>query len=966
MKTETFHNAKKISPKPTVLVAGGAGFIGAFLSELLLLKKCRVIAVDNLLTGKKDNLKKCFEQPDFSFINHDLTKPLEKLVGLDYIFHLAGLEIYIDQPTVPLEVLKVNAQGTINLLKLAQENQAKFLLGSSLRIYEASFSDESLNEYFGQEQIDLSFGSLSEGKRFAEAMTTQYFQNGLVDARVVRLGYLYGPRMNLKTGGELSALIKAAVAGEPLKVVASGQKKIYPTFVSDVVYGLSKAMFSSGTGGKIFSLVNLQAVSLLDFAQEIKLQSQKKLTVEFVSPASFSKNLPLVDRRNFSQEKIEADFSLTEAKKSQSDLNWKAKVDYQEGLGQTLAFFEKKETATRSKPVLIPRKKSPLIKRRNLKTTIFAFCLLLLILFSPLIFLGFNSFWGIKKLKSTQKFLLEADFAKARQQAQSAQKSFSRAKKETQFLVFFLDLVGQQRTGFRLEKLFSAGEKLSQSAVHLTAAAESAVLVGKIIFQNQTGNINKLANQIKTELALVYDNFSLAEAEMGEDKDLLPVKIPFAESKILFSKAIKAMEILPKLIGVKEKKVYLILLQNNMELRPTGGFIGSFALATFDQGSLVDFKVEDVYQADGQLKGYVAPPEALKKHLGEASWFLRDSNWDPDFPTAALKAEWFLEKEIGRSVDGVIGVDLFLAQNILKQIGELELVDFKEKINYQNLFERAEYQAEIGFFPGSTQKKDFLGSLARSLLEKIKNGGPALWFPLGQAVYQSLNEKDFLVYLNDFEAMKVFADLGWDGAIREIDCDSTLNCYFDYLMMVEANVGVNKANYFIKRDLIYRLKINKDGSVDASVRIFYQNQSESEVFPAGNYKNYLRFLTPKGSRLKAVLINGRKLDRKKIDQTIIANRKTFGFLVNVPIRSSKKIEIQYQLAKKINFQQPTQYLLLVQKQPGVKNEAFNFEIKAPSGVFLFDSNQKASRGLETLFFSPKFDQDLVLEASIIK
>ena len=146
---------------------------------------------------------------------------------------------------------------------------------------------------------------------------------------------------------------------------------------------------------------------------------------------------------------------------------------------------------------------------------------------------------------------------------------------------------------------------------------------------------------------------------------------------------------------------------------------------------------------------HVEPPPELKKYLGEAGWYLRDSNWSPDFPVSALRAEWFFEKESGRQVDGVIGVNLFLAQNILEQLGGLEVVDFQEKIDHRNLFERAEYHSEVGFFPGSTQKKDFLASLGRALFEKVKVSDEKTWLSLARAVYQSINEKDLLFYLHD-------------------------------------------------------------------------------------------------------------------------------------------------------------------------------------------------------------------------
>ena len=958
MDIRPFHHAKKISRKPAVLVAGGAGFIGSYLCELLLLKNCRVIAVDNLLTGKKENLKNCFDHPNFTFIKHDLTTPLENIDEVDYIFHLAGLEAYVDRTELSLELLKVNAYGTANLLKLAKKTGAKFLLGSTFKVYEATISTKSLAEYFGKEKIDVSLGSLAESKRFAEALTTQYHQRGEVNARIVRLGFIYGPRMNLQVGGELALLIREAVSGGPLRVLGDGLRKVHPTFVSDIVYGLSKAIFSSGTGGKIFSLINPEGVTLLALAHELKEASQKPLAIEFVPE----------------KEKEERLFSFDEVRRGQTDLGWKAKVGIREGVRQTLKYFGK---AMEVKPALPSRPTTRLprterfwgfprltYKARIIIATSFLF---LSALFYPFVSLAFNSFWGARNLAEAQQALLEVDLPRASKKARVAQQAFRRANQKVQRFSFFFDFFGLEKSGARIEKLFSVGEKVGESIVHAGLAGQSATELGKIIFQDQPGDIEKLLSEIKVELDFAYDQLSFAEADLKKEEDLLPVKVPFSEIRSLLLKTREGIGVVPEVIGLEGRRVYLVLLQNNMELRPTGGFIGSYALATFTEGRLIDFEVEDVYTADGQLKGHVEPPAELKKYLGEAGWYLRDSNWSPDFPTSALRAEWFLEKETGRTVDGVIGVDLFLAQNVLKQIGEVEVPDFEERINHQNLFERAEYHSEAGFFPGSTQKKDFLAGLTRALFEKIKRSEEKTWLSLGKAVYDSLKEKDFLVYLHDPEAMRVISNLGWDGRIGGVECEEGgRQCLVDYLMIVEANVGVNKANYFVARNLVHQVKIEPEGTVKETLQIQYQNQSQTETFPAGRYKNYLRVLVPRGAKLEGVAIDGKKLDEEKIDREEMVDKESFGFLVEVPIQEQRGVEIAYELEEKVDFEKTTQYFLLLQKQPGIRDEVFNFWLTAPEGVSLIEAKPNAARTLNALVFNPEFNQDIVFEVGVVR
>ena len=147
----------------------------------------------------------------------------------------------------------------------------------------------------------------------------------------------------------------------------------------------------------------------------------------------------------------------------------------------------------------------------------------------------------------------------------------------------------------------------------------------------------------------------------------------------------KISQRLPYLLGNDKTKTYLILFQNNMELRPTGGFIGSFSLVKFSKGKMVDMPVYDVYTADGQLKGYVEPPTPIRDFLGEANWFLRDSNWDPDFAISAQRAEWFLNKELEIGVDGVVGIDLEIIRSLIKIVGPIKLIDFNQTIDENNM-----------------------------------------------------------------------------------------------------------------------------------------------------------------------------------------------------------------------------------------------------------------------------------------
>ncbi|MEK7188636.1 MAG: DUF4012 domain-containing protein, partial [Patescibacteria group bacterium] len=255
------------------------------------------------------------------------------------------------------------------------------------------------------------------------------------------------------------------------------------------------------------------------------------------------------------------------------------------------------------------------------------------------------------------------------------------------------------------------------------AVSNSTTNFLKKIFGSQDYDIVLVADSLKSELDDFYDESSFLLTEINSlpafSNQIIPDIKPLLKVRTYINESANLIARLPILLGQDKPKTYLVLFQNNTELRPTGGFIGSFALITFSKGKLMDMEVFDVYSADGQLKGHVEPPLPIKKYLGEANWWLRDANWDPDFAISSEKIEWFLDKELERSVDGVIGVDLEFVKDTLTATGPVKLNDFNVVINEQNLYEKTQSEVESNFFPGSRKKANFLSSLAKELLFKL-------------------------------------------------------------------------------------------------------------------------------------------------------------------------------------------------------------------------------------------------------
>ena len=215
-----------------VLVTGGAGFIGSHLCDLLLAKGHDVLCVDNLVTGNKNNIAH-IESEKFSFIEHNVTKPLYIEEGVDYIFHLASPASPIDYLELPIQTLKVGALGTHNMLGLAKEKNARFLLASTSEVYGDPLVNPQSEEYWGNVNPIGPRGVYDEAKRFAEAITMAYHRYHGVETRIVRIFNTYGPRMRLNDGRVVPNFIGQALNGEDITVYGDGSQTRSFCYVSD-------------------------------------------------------------------------------------------------------------------------------------------------------------------------------------------------------------------------------------------------------------------------------------------------------------------------------------------------------------------------------------------------------------------------------------------------------------------------------------------------------------------------------------------------------------------------------------------------------------------------------------------------------------------------------------------------------------------------------------------------------------
>lgn len=307
--------------KKTVVITGGAGFLGSHLCDRMISEGYKVVCVDNLLTGNVKNIEHLFGHDDFTFIKHDITNYIHVPGDVHYILHFASPASPIDYLKLPIQTLKVGSLGTHKVLGLAKEKKARILLASTSEVYGDPIVHPQKEEYWGNVNPIGPRGVYDEAKRFAEAMTMAYHRYHNVETRIVRIFNTYGPRMRLNDGRALPAFVSQALNGEDITVFGDGSQTRSFCYVSDLVEGIYRLLMSDIV--EPVNIGNPAEITIKQFAEEvIKLTNTKSKIVYNPLP----EDDPKVRQPD-----------ITKAK---TLLGWEPKVGREEGLKITIDYFK--------------------------------------------------------------------------------------------------------------------------------------------------------------------------------------------------------------------------------------------------------------------------------------------------------------------------------------------------------------------------------------------------------------------------------------------------------------------------------------------------------------------------------------------------------------------------------------------------------------------------------------------------
>jgi dTDP-glucose 4,6-dehydratase len=303
----------------TVVITGGAGFLGSHLCDYYISRDWKVIAIDNLITGDLDNLQHLFSEENFKFLNHDVTNYIHISEDVDLVLHFASPASPIDYLEIPIQTLKVGSLGTHRALGLAKAKEAIFVLASTSEVYGDPLVHPQPETYWGNVNPIGYRGVYDETKRFAEAMTMAYHRFHHLPTKIARIFNTYGPRMRNHDGRALPTFINQALKNEDLTVFGSGEQTRSFCFIDDLVEGVY--LLSMSDIVEPVNIGNPDEVTINDFAQEI---------IDYVGSSSriVNRALPIDDPK----------IRKPDIKKAQELLGWTPKVTRHEGLQSTIKY----------------------------------------------------------------------------------------------------------------------------------------------------------------------------------------------------------------------------------------------------------------------------------------------------------------------------------------------------------------------------------------------------------------------------------------------------------------------------------------------------------------------------------------------------------------------------------------------------------------------------------------------------
>jgi hypothetical protein len=608
---------------------------------------------------------------------------------------------------------------------------------------------------------------------------------------------------------------------------------------------------------------------------------------------------------------------------------------------------------------------------------------------------------GYEDLMLGGKQAQNADFQGAEQNFTDAVKSFADAKNSISFLQTHSDsFFAKEKTISSIQDLLSAAKNIATAGQDFSRGIQSLEKLPELFIEANTHLKDdqkeaKIAPSLTEKLKEDLSYIQKAKSEIDEasqqlnrvSAEVIPVtlrsKLTDAQEKVeklqaVLDEAESKIPAVLDLLGDRYPHSYLILLQNDTESRPTGGFIGSVLLVDVNDGYITKFEFKDVYDYDGQLKEEIAAPEDIASIT--KNWRLRDSNYSPDFPLSAEKAAWFLQKEKGPSVDTVIALNQSFVGRLLEITGPVSVEGLQSELNKNN------YQLVLSYIvesklSGENSPKIVVNQFIKSFQKKLFTNNDN-WKKVLAEFIHGINEKSILMYSKHREVQELFDEFGLTGRVIETKPSD------DYLNVTVTSIGGNKSDLYIKQSIEHDTTISPNGDVIDELSVTRRHTWNQEVINdwqkelkkfgftdisdtvknilgRGTNKAMMKVYVPAGSVFLEMETATAIVVQTKYDQDI--NKTYFMFPMNVDPGLEKKVTIRYQLPQKLQMFPADTYRLNIQRQPGLVVSNFVKQIFFKPGFKSYAQYPKDTfKPFETgnLYYEGKLERDLYLSAVV--